>query len=353
MFKLKAVSLCLAAGLFLMLAGSCVLAEDVNEAVAKKTSPDPFEQNERLGVGINLGNALDAPNEGEWGVTLKEEYFKIIKDAGFDSVRIPCRWSNHALKEKPYTIDPNFFNRVDWAIENALKNNLYVMLNVHHYLEMNSDPNGNRERFLGLWQQIAEHYKSYSDSVLFELLNEPGKALTAERWNDLLRKALAIVRISNPHRTVVIEPAGSGSIYSLQRLDISEEDQNIIFSIHYYMPMEFTHQGAEWAGERSKAWMGTTWTATEAEKKAVVDNFNIAAAWAKENNRPINLGEFGAYEKADMASRAAWTVYVVKMAMELGWSFHYWEFCSGFGAFDQEKNAWKEPLLNAILHPDK
>jgi len=363
MFCVKKVSLYLAVGFFLILAVSCVSAEVSKEAVVKKTSlasltlrrsgPDPFEQNKRLGKGINLGNALDAPNEGEWGVTLKEEYFKIIKDAGFDSVRIPCRWSNHALKEKPYTIDPNFFNRVDWAIENAIKNDLYVMLNVHHYLEMNSNPNGNSERFLGLWQQIAEHYKSYPDSVLFELLNEPDKTLTAERWNDLLRKALAVVRISNPHRTVVIEPTGAGAIYLLRKLDIPEDDRNIIVSVHYYMPMNFTHQGAEWAGEKSKEWLGTTWTGEQRQKQAIRMDFKKAAAWAKKCNRPINLGEFGAYEKADMDSRVRWTTYVAKMAIDNGWSFHYWEFCSGFGAYDPEKNAWREPLLKALIPPGK
>ncbi len=52
---------------------------------------DPFEMNKMLGRGINLGNALDAPSEGAWGVVLKEEYFQIIKDAGFNSIRLPIR----------------------------------------------------------------------------------------------------------------------------------------------------------------------------------------------------------------------------------------------------------------------
>src|SRR5262245_51928059 len=63
-----------------------------------KLSPDIFEANKRLGRGINLGNALEAPKEGEWGVKLKAEYFKTIKDAGFATVRLPVRWSNHADK---------------------------------------------------------------------------------------------------------------------------------------------------------------------------------------------------------------------------------------------------------------
>ena len=77
---------------------------------------DPFFKQLKagLGRGVNLGNALNAPNEGEWGVTLKEEYFTKIKQAGFDSVRIPVRWSNHAGHAAPYAIDAKFLARVDW-----------------------------------------------------------------------------------------------------------------------------------------------------------------------------------------------------------------------------------------------
>ncbi len=57
-------------------------------------SVEPFELNQKLGRGVNLGNALDAPQEGEWGLTLRSELFDMIKEAGFDSVRIPVRWES-------------------------------------------------------------------------------------------------------------------------------------------------------------------------------------------------------------------------------------------------------------------
>src|ERR1700679_2895967 len=74
------------------------------------------DYNSKLGSGINLGNALEAPKEGDWGVVLKAEYFPLIKSAGFKHVRVPVSWSTHAAKEAPYTIDPAFFERVDWVI---------------------------------------------------------------------------------------------------------------------------------------------------------------------------------------------------------------------------------------------
>jgi aryl-phospho-beta-D-glucosidase BglC (GH1 family) len=109
---------------------------------------DAFHYNRLLGRGINLGNALDGPHEGAWGVTLKADYFRLIRKAGFNSVRIPIRWSTHASTAAPYDIETGFFQRVDWAIGQALPRNLTAVINVHHYEEMNQDPVRNLPRLL-------------------------------------------------------------------------------------------------------------------------------------------------------------------------------------------------------------
>ena len=103
---------------------------------------DAFEINRKLGRGVNLGNALEGTSEGAWGVVLQEEYFELIANQDFDSVRIPIRWSAYADQTTPYTIDPKFFERVDWAVENALARDLAVVINFHHYEEIFIDPTG-------------------------------------------------------------------------------------------------------------------------------------------------------------------------------------------------------------------
>jgi endoglucanase len=326
-----------------------VMAAEPNTQQVKM---DPFKMNQLLGRGVNMGNALDAPSEGEWGFTLEEKYFQAAKDAGFNSVRIPVRWSAHALTEPPYTIDPNFLKRVDWAVNCALSRNLPVMLNVHHYLELLSDPNNHRERFLALWQQIAEHYKGYPNTLILEPLNEPQGKLNVSGWNSLLKQAIAVIRRSNPDRTLVIGPAWSNTIGNLNSLQIPKDDRNIIVSIHCYDPMEFTHQGAFWVTDRdSNAWLGTKWTGTDAEKKAIAGQFDKAVAWAKQNDRPINLGEFGSFNKADMDSRARYTKFFADAAIERGFSFHYWQFDSDFAVYDTKTNTWIKPLLEALIPP--
>ena len=78
-------------------------------------------------------------------------------------------------------------------------------------------------------------------------------------------------------------------------------------------------------------------------------DFEKAAAWGKKNNRPMYLGEFGAYSAADMDSRAAWTRAIAQEAQKHGFGFAYWEFCSGFGAYDPTADAWRGPLKSALL----
>jgi endoglucanase len=306
-----------------------------------------FAANKQLGRGINLGNALDAPKEGEWGVTLRPAYFKAIKAAGFATVRLPVRWSGHALTRAPYTIDAKFARRVDWAVKQALDNKLNIIINIHHYGEMDTDPEKHLPRLLRLWEQIAARYKDQPAGLYFELLNEPHEKLTEVRWNAIIPKVLALVRKTNPTRPVIIGPGQWNSIGALDKLKLPA-DKNLILTVHYYDPFHFTHQGASWV-KGANQWKGQKWSGTAAEKAAIRKSLERAAAWAKTHNRPVFLGEFGAYQEADMPSRARWTRCIVSEAERLGFSWAYWEFCSGFGAYDPKAGAWREALKAALV----
>lgn len=309
---------------------------------------DPFTANKKLGRGINLGNMLEAPTEGEWGYFLKTEYFKIIKDAGFNSVRVPIRWSAHAQKSFPYAIDEPFFQRIDRVIEDAFSNNLMITINIHHYEEIMSDPNAEEERFLALWEQIAKRYKNYSYDLIFEILNEPKNNLTAGLWNNFINASIQTIRTEDKKRTLMVGTANWGGISSLNDLILPDDEKNLIVTFHYYSPFQFTHQGAEWISG-SNDWLGTTWFNRAEQREFIIKDFKIVLAWAQLSNRPINLGEFGAYSKADMNSRILWTTFVASLAMFNGFSFHYWEFCAGFGAYDPLANSWRRQLLNALI----
>lgn len=336
--------------LLVALSGCTQAAISLTEKVrsAKLAEVDAFVLNQQLGRGVNLGNALEAPREGEWGMYLEAEYFALIADAGFDAVRVPIKWSAHAQATAPYTIDPAFLARIDWVVEQAQANGLAVVLSIHHYDEMYQEPDAHQARFLTLWAQIAAHYQAQPATVVFELLNEPNSNLLAYKWNDILNAAITTIRQTNPTRTLIVGPTDWNSIHSLPNLELPAGDRHLIVTFHYYEPFPFTHQGAEWV-TGSGAWMGTTWTGRPGEQQAITTAFNRAAAWAQQQNRPLYLGEFGVYSKADIDSRAAWTAFVARQAEERGISWAYWEFGAGFGVYDRGRAEWNEELLEALL----
>jgi endoglucanase len=301
--------------------------------------------------GINLGNALETPHEGQWGVVLQPGYFPTIHAAGFDTIRVPIDWVNHSGPAPSYSIDPKFFDRIDWVVANAKNNHLNVILDYHADPDLIKNPDLFADRFVALWQQIAGHYQHEPDEVLFELLNEPHDPLTADKWNALIPRALAVIRPTNPTREVVVGPVQWNSFNRLPDLQLPDNDRHLLVTFHYYLPMEFTHQGASWIGAASQKWLGTKWEGTDEEKRIIVHDFGLANDWAGTHHRPLYLGEFGSYSTGDMASRARWTACCARTAESLGIGWSYWEFCSGFGAYDPKANAWRQPLLNALVPP--
>jgi endoglucanase len=212
---------------------------------------------------------------------------------------------------------------------------------------MDTRPDEHLPRLVGLWRQIAARYKHRPARVYFELLNEPHGKLTEDKWNAAIPRLLAAVRETNPTRPVIAGPGQWNAVRGLDRLQLPD-DRNLIVTVHFYDPFEFTHQGASWVNG-SDRWKGRKWPRTDAEEAAVRTALGKAAAWAKKHDRPVFLGEFGAFQVADTDSRARWTRFVAREAERLGFSWAYWELCAGFGAYDPRAGTWREPLKAALL----
>ena len=298
-----------------------------------------------LGRGISLGGALDVDGD-DTGGWLHERHFDAVRDAGFDTIRLPVKWSAHMATRRPYLVDASFLDRVDRAVECGLRRDLNVVLDVHHFDELCAEPDRHRERFLALWSQIAQRYAGVGAGLCFETLNEPHEPMTAREWNDLLAAALAVIRTSNPTRTVIAGPVLWNTVGGLPSLRLPD-DRNLIVTIHYYSPFEFTHQGASWL-EDADRWLGTTW-GTESDRARVRTELARASAWARDRDRRLFLGEFGVCANVGMAARSAWTALVRAEAERLGMSWAYWDFGTDFGAFDLTRHAWRAPLREALL----
>lgn len=305
------------------------------------------EMNKRLGRGINLGNTFEAMPS--WQSPFDLQDMKRIADLGFNHVRIPIRWEreDRSISSTPYTIYPDFMKTIQSVVDEALKNKLHIIINMHHHDGLYADPIGQKERFLSQWKQISDYFKEYPDSLLFEILNEPHDKLTADLWNNYSTEALHVIREKNPKRCVLLGTAEWGGLGALQKLNIPS-DQHLLLTIHYYNPFQFTHQGADWV-EGADTWLGTAWDDTEKEHKAVQDDFRLASQIAKEKNIPIHIGEFGAYSRADMDSRVRWTQYLTGWFEQQGFSWAYWEWNSGFGIFDPKTGTYRTGLVDALI----
>ncbi len=310
-----------------------------------------FTINGELGRGINFGNMFEAPKENEWGNPWKPEYPAIIAGMGFNHVRIPVRWEPNERSSAgyPYAIKADFLNRIKQVVDSVINNGMYAIVNMHHHEALFQNPDLQKERFIAQWMQISEFFKDYSDKLLFELLNEPHGNLTPEKWNLFIPEVLEVVRKDNPERIILIGTAEYGGIGGLPYLQLPD-DEYIILTVHYYNPFQFTHQGADWAGDESDMWLGTEWLDTEDERNSVRQDFAPLKVIELEKKIPVHIGEFGAYEKADLKSRGRWTTFMARYIEELKWSWAYWEFSAGFGVYDPVRKKAIPELENALLH---
>jgi endoglucanase len=297
---------------------------------------------------MNMGNMLEAPNEGDWGRPIVDGDFTDIKAKGFATVRLPVRFSNHALTTPPYTIDGAFMDRVEHVVDTARAAGLRVILDLHHYEDpqgnLFADPAGQKARFAALWQQIATRFKDKDGQVWFELVNEPHGSLDDANLLSVLQPALDEVRKTNPTRPVVIGGQGYSGIASLATLQLPN-DPYLVVTFHYYDPFEFTHQGATWITNPppfGRAFpIGTDLADLDA-------NVHKATNFMTSAKRPLFLGEYGAWEGIAVDQRATYYKAVHDAFKGANIDGCVWAYTNTFPFRDPSTNSWIGQLLTAV-----
>ncbi|HUA66477.1 MAG TPA: glycoside hydrolase family 5 protein [Alphaproteobacteria bacterium] len=318
--------------------------------------------------GVNLGNYLEAPPDSQWGVTVSAPEFDIMKREGFDHVRIPIGWQYYTGPAPDYALSPEIFSRVDFAVTNALAAGLAVIINIHDFDDLDQNPEATTDEFLKIWNQIARYYKKFPNQLAFELDNEPHANATTAIMNPIYARAIKEIRRTNPRRTIFVEPGGWGSITELKNL-VLPSDNNVIVSVHSYEPFMFTHQGATWAGPMPRQtgiqfpgppatpltpdpslhlpqsaldWIHRYNTLPAEENpsspRAFEGRLKYVREWSDYYGRPVHLGEFGCFTKADPDSRARlYTAYRKALAEDkIGWAI--WDWSAGFRYWNKAKN---------------
>ncbi|HZC26036.1 MAG TPA: cellulase family glycosylhydrolase [Actinopolymorphaceae bacterium] len=250
-------ALVVSAALVLATPSSAVDAGGPDQRPVQRSQVSAMQQVvDRMQPGWNLGNTFDATpgDETSWGnPRTTRELIAKVADQGFHSIRIPITWDQRTGAAPGYTVDPAFLDRIEQVVTWALDEHMYVIINMHHdsgwVRNMVTDHDAVLAKYSAIWTQVAERFKNYPTTLLFEAINEPR---FSDDWNadapeyfaalnELNTTFHGIVRSSggnNAQRPLVLSTlTGSPSQARLDQLHqtiTALSDPNLIATVHYY-----------------------------------------------------------------------------------------------------------------------
>ena len=303
---------------------------------------------EDMGLGWNLGNSLDATGgsgldtETSWSnPKTTQALIDKAKSLGFNTVRVPVSWGKHVSGDN-YTIDSAWLARVKEVVDYCYKNDMYVILNIHHDTKSSASASGagyyprssaysSSEKFVtSVWSQMAEYFKDYDYHLIFETLNEPRLIGTGCEWwfdkwnipsevkdaidciNKLNQKAVDTIRDtgSNNKGRLIMCPGYDASIdgatvsgFKLPT-DISGNKNRIAVSVHAYSPYNFAMNVGS----------GSTSAYTSSIKSELRDLFSTLKSNFRDKGIPVVIGEFGSTDKNNTAERVKWATDYTALA---------------------------------------
>lgn len=329
---------------------------------------------QRMGLGWNLGNTLEACGdwivnqrgntvsafETAWGnpVTTRE-MFHALRQSGFSSVRIPVAWSNRISPD--YTINPELMNRVQWVVNAAMNEGLIVVINIHYdggwWKGFSKNEAVTMSRYRKMWGQIAERFKNYPVSLVFESANE--ELTFDDIWNQHTQSgngkyvALGLTNRINQAFVDLVRASGgkNGSRHLLiasysTSLDLAMESsfkvpkdpaKREIVSVHYYSPPNFAilSEDANW-GKAQRTWGSNA-------------DLNDLDAFVRKLSRfvrsgvPVIVGEYGCPTKnKDPESVRKYLLTVSAKFYNAGACPMLWD---AGGNFDRRRLTWMDPQL--------
>ena len=342
--------------LSLLMAMTIFIGLDLGDINAQALSGDTLKNAdteailEDMGLGWNLGNSLDATGgsgldtETSWSnPKTTQALIDKVKSLGFNTVRVPVSWGKHVSGDN-YTIDSAWLARVKEVVDYCYKNDMYVILNIHHDTKSSESASGagyyprssaysSSEKFVtSVWSQAAEYFKDYDYHLIFETLNEPRLIGTGYEWwfnkwnipsevkdaidciNKLNQKAVDTIRNtgSNNRSRLIMCPGYDASIdgatvsgFKLPT-DISGNKNRIAVSVHAYSPYNFAMN--------IDTSNGATSTYSSSIKEELQNLFSTLKSNFRDRGIPVVIGEFGSTDKNNTAERVKWATDYTALA---------------------------------------
>ena len=304
-----------------------------------------------MGRGINMGNVLSAPTEGNWAYPVYEDYFVQLSEAGFTNIRIPVdfysggfltpdytlngsqrsniniddcannscfsseanTYSNYGGSLDDYSVNEDYLDRVQQIVDWAITHNIIVVLDFHGnnlkqefvYTFENEEINGvnyytnptsakrlaDINRFKSIWRDISNKFKDYpNDQLVFDIINEPYFSISANEMDELNLEVISTIRSTgsiNLTRSIIINGGGASS-WEVP-FGISSE---VLNSDDYLIASFHYYQPFNFTASSREQYNNFEFSQTQ--KDLITDRFSQLKTWSENNDIPIYLGEFGA-----------------------------------------------------------
>ncbi|QEC74818.1 glycoside hydrolase family 5 protein [Mucilaginibacter ginsenosidivorax] len=337
----------------------------------------------KIRLGWNIGNTFEAPGgETGWGSpVITEDYIKLVKQQGFNAIRIPCAWSwKHLSNQATAQIDPNWLKRVKEVVGYCVKNDMYVLLNIHWdggWLENNIEQTKQESvnaKQKALWEQIATTMRDFDEHLMFASANEPNtdnaeKMAVLATYHQTFINAVRSTGGKNSYRVLVVQGPSTDIDKTYDLMNTLPRDQataRIMVEVHYYSPFQFCllDGDADW-GKMFYYWGAGHHSTKEPNRNAilgeegdVIASFNKMKTKFADKGIPVLLGEYGAYRRnngkhvpLDLATHNDavdyWLTYITKQAKANGMLPFFWD--TG-GALDKQNYSVKDQRTIVALN---
>lgn len=332
-------------------------------------------------TGINLGGWISQFKEAKkkhFDTFITEKDIRQIASWGMDHVRLPIDYTVIEEETHPFHYKEEGFTYIDQCIRWCEESHLNIILDLHrtsgyafHSLKENRlfEDDTLQERFLSIWRTFATRYREKGRNVIFELLNEIVES-NSDRWNTLSKRAVAAIREIDPDRVIILGGNNYNSVTTLSELNYIEDD-NLVYTFHFYEPHIFTHQKASWEPPMKELGFVVNYpSGTEEYNKYQRQSENFrrnyafeekigkdyirgylqpALDFAKERNVPLYCGEYGVIDHAPMESNLRWHEDLCDILIEYGIGRAVWTYkLMSFPLVDSKSNVREERLIKIV-----
>ena len=334
-------------------------------------------------AGLSRGFNADGWLNGARSTPPAAALLRELRKAGMTHVRLPVpaerfmrRFASGAEREE-------LLRELGRALQELISIGYSISVDLHPGNRFNrlhrADAGASMEEMKSAWTDLARIIRNFpSDRVFAELLNEPD--LDANRWQTEMEELAVFVRQLLPDSTLIVGPVNwqrADSLPAFRPL----ADLNVVYAIHFYDPMVFTHQGhwdandplhnirglpypihgadpdvrairKQLSNERSVAALEALdrAIAASATSNGVEKWLEPAVAWQRQFSRPIIINEFGVLKAgAPRDSRLRWLSAVTAYAGKHCWGWAHWELAQGFGLVNDATGRPDSDVLRALM----